>query len=183
MGQNDAVVTERTSPSQSDHSGGGSRAYGLGSLLFAGGVTGSLILAVSQFLTLFHTHVASRHAAVDTVTVGSAHSYAILPIALLAIFMAYGVWSAGSRPALLAVGLLGLIALLISLIRDLPDANKSGLRTIAQHYVLAANAPAIGLYMETLGAMILLIVSVSGFILIGSPSAVPASAPVAQPSD
>jgi hypothetical protein len=141
----------------------------LSALLLTGGVVGSLVLAASQFMTLFHTRIAATTVPVASATVGSEHAYAVLPVAVLAALLAFGVWSAGSRPALLAVGALGLIALLISLARDLPDAHKQGLRMVGGHYVLAVNRPAVGLYAESLGAMILLITCVCGFILLGAP--------------
>jgi hypothetical protein len=149
---------------------------GLGAALLGGGILGAVLLAISQFMTLFNTHVAAVRAPVDSVTVGSQHAYALLPVAVAALVLVYGFWSAGSRPALLAVGALGLVALVISLAKDLPDAHKTGVRTVASHFVSADNDPAIGLYAETLGAMILLITCVSGFILIGPPQPQPAGA-------
>jgi hypothetical protein len=47
----------------------------------------------------------------------------MIPIALLALVLTYSVWLTGSRVALLALGVLAVIALLIELIRDLPDAQ------------------------------------------------------------
>jgi hypothetical protein len=141
----------------------------LGALLLTGGLAGALILAVSQFMTLADTRVAGNAVPVDSITVGSEHAYALLPIALVAAVLAYGVWSAGSRPALLAIGVLGLLSLVIALARDLPYAQQRGVRLSAGHYVTAANSPSGGLYFETGGAMILLVTSVSGFILIGPP--------------
>ena len=138
--------------------------------LCAGGVIGGVVLAVAQFLKLYDTHIQSRHASIATGTVGSAHAYALLPVAVLAALLAYGVWRVLSRPALLGIGVLGAAALGISLLDDLPYAQEQGVKTIAGHYVLAANTPAIGLYVETLGAMVLIVTCVSGFILLGSPT-------------
>jgi|SRR5579884_286303 len=142
----------------------------LESVLFAGGLIGAIVLVVSQFLRLYGTHVQARHAPIATGTVGSVHAYALVPVAVLAAVLAYGVWQVVSRPALLGVGVLGAVALGIALLDDLPAAQQQGVKIIAGHYVLAANSPAIGLYVETLGAMILIVTCVSGFILLGAPS-------------
>jgi hypothetical protein len=141
----------------------------LASLLLASSLAGALVLAVSQFLNLFGTHIQARHVVVATDTVGSEHGYALLPIALVAALLSYGVWRLVSRPALLGIGVLGLAALLITLFHDLPYANKQGLRSFRGHYVLAVNRPEIGLYVETAGALILLLTFVCGFVLLGPP--------------
>lgn len=141
----------------------------LASLLLVGALTGALVLAVSQFLNLFGTHIRARHVVVATDTVGSEHGYALLPVALVVVLLAYGVWRLLSRPALLGIGVLGLAALLITLLHDLPYAHKQGLRSFQGHYVLAVNRPEVGLYMETAGALLLLLTFVCGFVLLGPP--------------
>ena len=141
----------------------------LPTLLMAGSLAGALLLAVSQFLNLFGTHIQARHMAVATDTVGSEHGYAMLPVALVVTLLAYGVWRVVSRPALLGIGVLGLAALLITLFHDLPYAHKQGLKMFHGHYVLAVNRPEIGLYVETAGALVLLLTFVCGFVLLGAP--------------
>jgi hypothetical protein len=138
-------------------------------VLLAGGLAGALVLAVSQFLHLFGTHIQARHVVVATQTVGSEHAYALLPIAVVSALLAYGVWRVGSRPALLGIGILGLASLLIALLHDLPNSHRQGLRSFQGHYVLAINRPEIGLYVETAGALILLLTFVCGFVLLGRP--------------
>ena len=159
-------MAENRSIRQGDSTRGG----GLGAVLFAGGALGAAVLVVSQFLTLFHTHIQAKHLPIASATVGSEHAYALLPIAAVALFLAYGVWSVASRPALLGLGAFGVAARLIALLHDLPYAQKSGLRIRGGHYVLAVNQPAIGIYAETLGATILIVTCVSGFILLGPPA-------------
>lgn len=140
-------------------------------VLLGGGLAGAVVLAVSQFLNLYGTHIRSRHLLVATATAGSQHAYALLPVAAAAALLAYGVWRVESRPALLGIGLLGLAALLIALLRDLPYAHREGLWSLGGHYVLAVNRPEIGLYAETAGALILLLTFVCGFVLLGTPQA------------
>jgi hypothetical protein len=127
------------------------------------------VLAVSQFLNLYGTHIRSRHLVVATATTGAQHAYALLPVAIVAAVLAYGVWRVSSRPALLGIGLLGLAALLIALLRDLPYAHRQGLWNLGGHYVLAINRPEVGLYTETAGALLLLLTFVGGFVLLGPP--------------
>lgn len=150
-------------------------------LLLAGGLTGSVLLLVSQFLTLYNTHVAAQRAPVASGSVGGAHGYALVPIAVLAAFLTAGVYAALSRPSLLALGILGAVALVISLARDLPAAHREGVRLAAGHYVQAANTPAAGMYVETAGAVVLLITCVCGFILLGAPQPRPRSSGSPRP--
>ena len=64
---------------------------------------------------------------------------------------------------------LWLAALLIGLIGDLPDASSNRIELVLGHYVEANSKPSAGFYMETLGAVILLITCVWGFLLAGPP--------------
>jgi hypothetical protein len=113
-------------------------------------------------------HVTTRHAAVDSVTGGAHNSYAFIPIAVLALVLSYGAAREGTRVALLALGVLGVISLLIALVGDLPDAQSSGLLSQGGHLVSASSNPTAGMYLETLGAIVLIIGSGVG-LLLGSP--------------
>lgn len=138
--------------------------------VLCGGLLGALLLLVAEFTTLYSVRTASTSVVVKSVGTGSNHAYAMIPIALLATLLAFAVWRAGSRPALLAIGILGVLALLISLLGDLPDAHASGLvGSSTTHYISASSHPSAGFYMETLGAMVLLITCVSGFLMLGAP--------------
>jgi uncharacterized membrane protein len=132
---------------------------------------GALLLVVAEFTTLFTVHVETRSAPIKTVATGSHHSYALLLIGVVVAVLAIAVWRDTSRPALLAIGMLGVVALLIALLGDLPDAHASGLAgSSTTHYVDASSTPSAGLYLETLGAVVLVITCGVGFIAIGSPS-------------
>jgi hypothetical protein len=140
---------------------------------------GALLLLVSEFTTLFTVRTSATAAPVSAVATGSHHTYALIPIAALVVLLSLAVYTAVSRPALLAIGLLAILTLLIALLGDLPDAQASGLvGGGAQHYVAASATPSAGLYMETLGGVVLLITSVCGFLLLGPP---PRRAPRPQP--
>jgi hypothetical protein len=149
-----------------------------GSILI-GGLLGALLLLVSEFTTLFTVRTSATAAPVSSVATGSHHTYALIPIAALVVLLSIAVYTAVSRPALLAIGLLAILTLLIALLGDLPDAQASGLvGGGAQHYVAASATPSAGLYMETLGGVVLLITSVCGFLLLGPP---PRRAPESPP--
>jgi hypothetical protein len=139
--------------------------------ILAAGLLGAALLAVAEFSTLFEVHATGQSTPVKTVTTGAHQTYALLPVALLAGALAFVVWSRESRAALLAIGLLGLIALLIALFGDLPDARATGLiGSSVTQFRDATASPEVGLYLETLGAATLLITCVSGFILLGAPA-------------
>ncbi len=139
--------------------------------VLAGTLLGSLLLVVAEFTTLFTVHVETSSAPIKTVTTGSHHSYALIPIALLAAALAVGVFRDGSRPALMAIGLLGIVTLLIALLGDLPDANATGLAGSSRtQFVSASSTPSAGLYLETLGAVVFVITCGVAFMAQGPPA-------------
>ncbi len=138
--------------------------------ILIGGLLGALLLLVAEFTTLFEIRTSAGAAPIKSVGTGSHHTYALVPIAVLVIALSIAVYAALSRPALLSIGILAVITLLIALLGDLPDAHATGLvGGGAQHYVTASSTPSAGLYMETLGGVVLLITSVCGFLLLGPP--------------
>ncbi len=81
------------------------------------------------------------------------HGPALLIIALFAALMIAGALR-GSRPAMIALAALGLVALLIAVVVDVPDLHKTGF--VGEVYEDAAAGPKAGFYLETLGAVLLL---------------------------
>jgi hypothetical protein len=145
----------------------GVRSAALGAIL-AGGLLGGALLIGAEFTPLFTVSAAGGGGPVKSVGTGSHQSYALVPLALLGAALAFLAWREESHSAVLAIGLLGLIALLIALLGDLPDAGASGVIRSSTGRYLAANAtPGVGLYLETLGAVVLLITSVCGLLLLG----------------
>ena len=94
---------------------------------------------------------------------GSHHGYALAVIAAAALVMAYGVWRGSSRPAALAIAALGVVALAIVLVVDLPSLDDTGL--IGRTYDLAEAQPATGFWLELAGAIALV---ASGLLLLRS---------------
>ncbi|MBV9472941.1 MAG: hypothetical protein JO206_08225, partial [Solirubrobacterales bacterium] len=134
------------------------------------GLVGAALLLVAEFTDLFQVRTTTSMVPIDSVRAGAHHSYALIPIAVLAAGMALGVWRAQSRPALLALGLLGLGALLIALLGALPDAYASGLvGSVATHFQSATSRPGTGMYLETLGAIVLIVTCGLGFLTLAPP--------------
>jgi hypothetical protein len=146
---------------------------GRGTMLVVGAaLLGAALLLVAEFTPLLHVHSSARGAGViKTIGTGSHHAYALVPVALLAAGLSLGVRATGSRAALLAIGALGVVVLGIALLGDLPDAQASGLVGHAGGpYVSAASSPSIGLYLETLGAVMLLLAGGAGLLLAPRPA-------------
>jgi hypothetical protein len=163
-GASDEVSDGRTGSGRRARAPGGAP---LRFVVWATGVFGALLLVIAEFTTLFEVHTASSARAVASVNTGSHHDYALVPIAALALFLTVAGWRADSRPALAALGVMGLVALLISLVGDLPDARTTGLvGSSAARLTNATSSPGVGLYLETLGAVALLIAGGLGLLLI-----------------
>jgi hypothetical protein len=90
------------------------------------------------------------------------HGPALVLIALFAAAMIMGAVR-GARPAMVALAVLGLVALLIAVVGDVPDLHATGF--IGEVYEDAAAGPKAGFYLETLGAVLLLASGVLMFAL------------------
>jgi hypothetical protein len=138
--------------------------------LAIGALLGALLVILAQFTALYHLHSASSAAVVKTVGTGSNHAWAPIPLALAASALAYAVYRQPSRTALAGLAALGIATLLIALIGDLPDAQSSGLiGSSGIGYVQASASPSAGLYIETLGAVVLLIAGGLGLLMLTPP--------------
>lgn len=133
------------------------------------GVIGAALLIAAEFTPLAHLASSARGGpALPSLGTGSHDSYALIPLALLAGAFSVLARSERARLAMLAVGALGVVALGIALIGDLPAAQASGLihRSGGVGYVSAAASPAAGFYLETLGGVVLLIAAATGVLLL-----------------
>jgi hypothetical protein len=134
--------------------------------VLCGGLAGAVLLLVAEFTPLLQVHSSARTAGVvTTIGTGSHHSYALVPVALLVAALTVTARASRSRLALTAIGLLGLVTLGIALLGDLPDAQATGLIARAGTYVAAASTPSVGLYLETLGGLVLLLTTAAGLLL------------------
>lgn len=133
----------------------------------AAAVIAAALLIAAEFAPLLTVRTSARGATVSTVSTLSHGHGALFPLVLLALFMAMIVWRTGGRLALLALATVGLVAIGIALIGDLPDAQATGV--LRGQDVLAASRPAAGLYLETLGAAVLIIAGGAGLLLSSAP--------------
>lgn len=138
---------------------------GLRSAIVVGSVLGAVLLVVAEFVTLYTVRAQGHSAAVQTIQGGSNNSYAMIPIAVLGVVLGIAAVRGGGRPALAALGLVGLVGLLIGLIGDLPASHRTGLIRVAGHNVLGASSPSVGMFLETLGAVILIATAGLGLLL------------------
>jgi hypothetical protein len=154
-------------------------------------VVGALLLLVAQFIALYHVQIPTSSTPVKTVGTGANHGWAPVPIALVCFALALAVYRHGNRAALLGLALLGVASLLIALLGDLPDVHATGLiGSGASQYVQGAASPTAGLYLETLGAVLLLVSGGVGFMMLGSargriepPAPAPDEPPAPEPGD
>jgi hypothetical protein len=94
---------------------------------------------------------------------GDHHGYALAVIALAAAVMGFGAIRGSSRPAALAIVVLGAVALVIVLAIDYPSLDDTGL--IGRNYDLAEANPSTGFWLELAGSVLLL---ASGLLLLRS---------------
>ncbi|HLJ01804.1 MAG TPA: hypothetical protein VKT31_00110 [Solirubrobacteraceae bacterium] len=127
----------------------------LATLLIA--LVGAGLEVAAEFSRLYSVQLITYGSPIQTVSAGAHNSYALIPLALLVWALCLGPARTGAHGAVLAafaaLTTLGLLALGIALIGDRPDAHAHGLTS---HYVLAATKPGPGLYLETLGAILVL---------------------------
>lgn len=118
-------------------------------------VVGALALAASEFMIAFQFTPPGGEA-LREVTGGDRHGYSnvILAVATLAV-MGVAIVT-GSRPAANAVAALGIVALLLFLVVDLPDVGQRGsLRDPLRDLATAEAVPQNGFWMQAIGAVAL----------------------------
>jgi hypothetical protein len=130
-------------------------------LPIAAAFAGAILLIVADLSTLIQIRVLT--VSKDTISGGSHHAYALLILGIFALPMAYGATRGASRPAMAALAVIGLVALVIMLAVDLPDIHKTGV--IGQRFTDASASPRIGFYLETVGAFLLLLSGSAGLFL------------------
>lgn len=144
------------------------------SAVLLSGILGAALLLAAEFTALFTVHSSASPVAIKTVTTASHDSYALVPIAVLAALLTLEACRTRGRLALVAIAVLGLVALGIAVAHDLPDAHASGVIGNSPTTLRQANStPALGFYLETLGAIVLLITSATGLLLLPRPGSEP----------
>jgi hypothetical protein len=126
--------------------------FGLAAIALAGAIC--LLLATFSNIIEIKVGTTTKVPDQDTHLSGwDRHGPALVIIAIFAVLMVAGALR-GARPAMIALTALGVVALLIAVVGDVPDLNKTGF--IGEVYEDAAAGPKAGFYQETLGAVLLL---------------------------
>ena len=130
---------------------------GVGRLLPVACILAAICLFASELMTAFEFTPPGGEAICDQIA-GDRHSNAQMVIAAFAIGATLLAVSAGSRPAAIAVGVMGGLALLIFLISDLRVVNATGslndsCATSGQAFFSAEAVPQGGFWLEMLGAL------------------------------
>lgn len=116
---------------------------------------GAVVLAASELMTAF-AFTPPGGEALREVSSADRHGYAMLVLALFALLALGFALLTGSKPAAYAVAGAGVVAMLLFLIVDLPDAGKLGdLEDPAGGVASARAEPQAGFWMEALGALTL----------------------------
>jgi hypothetical protein len=145
-----------------------SRSNGVRLALAAMAFAGVICLLLATFTTIIEIQVGTttKIPGHDTELSGwDRHGPALLIIAGFAALMIVGALR-GARPAMMALAALGLVALLIAVVVDVPDLHKTGF--VGEVYEDAAAGPKAGFYLETLGAVLVL---ASGVLMLLLPGA------------
>jgi hypothetical protein len=129
--------------------------------LIAAALAGPILLVVADFTTLFE--VTGLRNGTRSVAGHSNHSWAMAVVGLAALPLALTAVRTGAAAALGAIGALGAVAMVIALAVDLPDATAT--HTVALTFADAHATPQLGFYLETLGAVLLLVAGVGGTLL------------------
>ena len=129
------------------------------SLLVLACAAAAAMLAASQFISLFELTPPGGEA-LRSVDAADQHGYATLVLAAFALVMLVVGIAARSETlaqvAAFAVAACGVVALLIFLVGDLPDANKIGTLDDANESFIDAKAePQAGFWLELVGALVL----------------------------
>lgn len=127
-------------------------------ILVLGGA-GGVLLIVSDFLTLYHVDVVTASCSdlaspklrdACSTTGGGHHGYALVILGVIALVMAWGAAVGASRPAGIALLVLGIAALGIALLVDRPDIHKTGI--VGAAFENAEAKPGVGYLLEIVGA-------------------------------
>ncbi|MCW3012077.1 MAG: hypothetical protein JWO90_2481 [Solirubrobacterales bacterium] len=139
----------------------------LRAVLAAAGLAGVVLLVVSTFTTVVEVRVltTSDLAAQDSSITGQdLHGIALLLVGLFGLAMLAGALR-GARPAMLALAATGLLALGLVVGLDVPELDSTG--QLAEFYEDVSAGAAVGFYLETLGAVLLLLTGVLLLVLAG----------------
>lgn len=117
-------------------------------------LAGVVALAAAEFTTVYEVTVGSLEVVKRSATGGENHGYALLVIAALAVVMTAAALR-GARPPALALVVLGVVAVVIALVVDLPDTRGSGELPESLAYEQAQARAGTGFGLELAGGVLL----------------------------
>jgi len=152
-----------------------SRGFGRALPLASGtlALLGVVLLVVAEFVPLLQVRLGSSGAVLKTITTGTNNNYSLLLLAIAATPFALAVLRTHSRGALIALAVLGVVAAAIAFLGDLPDAHSTGV--YGKNLEDAGASPKAGFYLESLGAILLILAAALG-LLLSSPASRSAAA-------
>lgn len=116
-------------------------------------VAAAAVLFASELMTTFEFIPPGGEALADQ-SAGDRHAYAQMILAASAVVAMCAAIASGSKPAATAVAACGVIALMIFLLADLPDANSVGtLDDPRQNFFEAEAVPQEGFWLGLLGSL------------------------------
>src|SRR3954471_11388026 len=134
--------------------------------VLAGALAGAFLLIAADLSTLLQIKVLT---VVEKKLSGHAqHDWAVALLGLVAIPLAVGAARRRARPALAGLVLIGAAVMFIALANDLGDTRSTGV--YGERYDQAAAQAGPGFYLETLGAVLLIVTGVGGLVLLPPPS-------------
>jgi hypothetical protein len=121
-------------------------------------VASAVVLIVSEFMTTFEFTPPgvppSEGLSTLTQSASDRHHYAPVVLAVFAVVALVVAIANGSKPAATAVAACGIIALLIFLLVDVPDAGNVGtLDDARQTFATAEAVPQAGFWLQLIGAL------------------------------
>ena len=122
-------------------------------LLPLAAIASALVLGISEFMTEFEVNAAGGET-LQTLQAGDRHWYAMLIIAVFAIVMVVLHVRTGARPPALAAAAVGVLAVMLFLVVDVPKVNDVGdLDEPAAGLVTARAEPQPGFWLALVGAL------------------------------
>ena len=129
-------------------------------------LAGVVLLVAAELTTVYEVTVGGLEVVKRSATGGENHGYALLIVATVAAVMTL-LALRGARPPAFALAALGVLALAIALLVDLPDTRASGGLPESLAYEQARAPARAGLWLELLGGALLV---VAGGLLVSSTS-------------
>jgi hypothetical protein len=117
-------------------------------------IAAAICVGASEFMTTFEFDLGSSGEPQQTIAASDRHSYALLVLAIFALFALVVALVSGSRPAATAVAVAGGLALLFFLLVDLPDVGQQGTVDDPSRVFSTSEAePGEGFWLEMVGAI------------------------------